>query len=91
MKTVLNIKVDEDIKRAAQGLAEELGIPLSTVVNATLREFVASRQVTFSALPRLKPEIEALIPALERDIASGRNMSRTFEDGTAAADYLRGL
>jgi addiction module RelB/DinJ family antitoxin len=91
MKSVLNVKVDDEVKKEAQSLAEELGIPLSTVVNATLREFVASREVTFSALPRLKPELEAELERLEHDIAKGRNLSPEFNDGEAAANYLRNL
>lgn len=42
-KTIMNIKVSKTLKREAQELAAEIGIPLSTVVVANLKDFVRSR------------------------------------------------
>jgi addiction module RelB/DinJ family antitoxin len=42
MKTTLHTKIDKDIKERAQSLANELGIPISTIINSQLREFVRS-------------------------------------------------
>lgn len=49
MKTILNIKTDKDLKEEAKAVAQELGVPLSTVVNAFLKQFVRDREVVFSA------------------------------------------
>ena len=51
-KTILNVRTDAVVKRAAQKAAKELGVSLSVVVNASLREFVRN--------PRL--ELEPLVP-----------------------------
>lgn len=46
MKVVLNVKTDKEVKENAQRLAKYMGIPLSTVVNAYLKEFVESGSFT---------------------------------------------
>lgn len=53
-KTILNIKTDKILKKAAQETAEELGIPLSTAINAFLKQFVREKEIVLSA-DKLKP------------------------------------
>ena len=50
-KTMLNVKIDPPLKRAAQKLAKEIGVPLSTVVNAHLKRFLEERHVDLYAVP----------------------------------------
>ena len=47
-KTIINIKTEKSLKRAAQETAEELGVPLSTAINAFLKQFVRDKEITFS-------------------------------------------
>lgn len=47
--TILNIKTDKKLKSEAQKVAGELGVPLSTVLNAFLKQFVRDKEITFSA------------------------------------------
>ena len=47
--TILNIKTDKKLKEDAKEVAGELGVPLSTVVNSFLKQFVRDKEVTFSA------------------------------------------
>jgi addiction module RelB/DinJ family antitoxin len=47
--TILNVKIDKKLKAEAQKVSAELGVPLSTVVNAFLKQFVREKEVTFSA------------------------------------------
>ena len=53
-KTVLNVKTDKEVKDQAQQVAKELGVPLSTVVNAFLKQFIKDRAVLFSLNPNHK-------------------------------------
>lgn len=53
-KTILNIKTEKSLKRAAQETAGELGVPLSTAINAFLKQFVREKELVLSA-DRLKP------------------------------------
>ena len=53
-KTILNIKTDLNLKQAARETAEELGVPLSTAINAFLKQFVRGKELILSA-DALKP------------------------------------
>jgi antitoxin component of RelBE/YafQ-DinJ toxin-antitoxin module len=90
-KTIINLKVSKQLKREAQDLADEIGVPLTTVITANLKEFVRSRSLTVSALPRLKPEIENEIGEAIADFKADRNMSPVFSSPKEAGDYLRNL
>jgi addiction module RelB/DinJ family antitoxin len=48
MKTMLNIKIDEKLKQKAQKTAEAMGIPLGTVANILLRQFVKEKEINIS-------------------------------------------
>jgi addiction module RelB/DinJ family antitoxin len=51
MKATINIKADKEVKENAQELAEDLGVPLSVVINAFLKEFIRNRSFSFSSVP----------------------------------------
>lgn len=90
-KTIINLKVNKNLKHEAQELADEIGVPLTTVITASLKEFVRSRSLSLSALPRLKPEIEKEIVEAIADYKKGRNISPVFASPKEAAGYLRKL
>ena len=58
MKTILNVKVDKEQKEKAKAIALEMGVPLSTIINAQLREFIRTREFSIKMEPQLKPEVE---------------------------------
>ncbi len=41
--TILNIKTDKKLKADAQKVAAELGVPLTTVMNSFLKQFVRDK------------------------------------------------
>ncbi len=88
MKTVINIKTDENIKKGAQRLAKELGLSLSDVINASLRNFVRTREVYFSAVPRMTAEFERFLGIVENDIKKGKNLSLSFSSAEEIGNYL---
>ncbi len=88
MKAVINIKTDKKIKKNAQKLAKELGLSLSDVITASLRSFIRTREVYFSAVPRMIPEFERLVGRTEKDIKEKKNLSQTFSSGEAINEYL---
>ena len=87
-KTVISIKVDKETKKSAQALAKDLGLPLSTIVNANLKEFVRSGEVIFSIEPKIKPEVWKLLRKATADYRAGKNVSRGFSSAKEAIDYL---
>jgi len=88
MNTVLNVKLDPELKRAAQEVAKAVGLPISTVVAAGLREFVRTRSITLSDAPRLKPEVEAELRKISADAKKGVDVSPDFKDIDSAIAWL---
>lgn len=91
MQTVIHVKSDLKIKRNAQKLAKELGISLSDVINASLRNFLKTRQITFSSDERMTPELEKYLDKVERDIKHNRNIVGPFKTAAEANAYRGSL
>lgn len=90
-KDVINIKTEKNIKESAKKIAEDLGISLSDVLNASLRNFIKAREVTFSLTPKMTPELEKILGGIEKDIKAKKNISRGFSSPKALNDYLDSL
>lgn len=89
MTTVLNIKIDEKLKKEAQMAAKALGLPMSTVVAASLRDFVRTRSITISDPPRLKPEVEAELLKTAQAVRDGTaDLSPKFTNAKDAIAWL---
>jgi addiction module RelB/DinJ family antitoxin len=48
MKTMLNIKIDKKMKDEAKKIADTMGIPLGTITNILLRQFVRDKEINIS-------------------------------------------
>jgi len=88
MKTTLHIKVDEDIKNGAQLLAKQLGLPLSVVVNASLRNFVKTQTFSVSAGEEMTPYMESWLDEIERDKKTKKNVSGPFPSVSSLKEHL---
>ena len=67
-QTILNIKTDKKLKAEAREVSAELGVPLSTVINAFLKQFVRDREVTFCANHyRPTPYLEKILTEARRE------------------------
>ncbi|OGE84470.1 MAG: hypothetical protein A2846_01015 [Candidatus Doudnabacteria bacterium RIFCSPHIGHO2_01_FULL_49_9] len=89
MKTVLTVKISSELKKQAQALAEEVGLPLSTVVAGSLKESIEKKEVRFSAPYQMSAKLERKLAKVEKDIKAGKNMSPAFSDPEEAIRYLR--
>lgn len=72
MKTILNVKVDKEEKEKAKKIAAQMGVPLSTIVNAQLREFIRTRKFSVSLEPVLKPEVEKKLLRMSKEYHTGK-------------------
>ena len=90
MKTVLNVKVDPKVKSQAQKLAKSLDLPLSIVVNNSLKQFVYDQHITFSNLTPNKKFLTYL-KKIDKDVKSGRNFSPAFRSAKETDHYLNSL
>lgn len=91
MQTAIYIKADKETKENAQKAAKELGLTLSDVINASLRNFIRTREVIFSDTPTMTPEFEKLLGPIQEDIKKGRNLSPAFESAAEMNKYLESL
>ena len=86
--TVVSAKIDPQTKKAAMATADELGMPLSVVIKAFLKQFIRTKTVTFSAAGE-KPSkylLQAIKQAKE-DLKTGK-ASPTFNTGKEAIKWL---
>ncbi len=80
-KTVINIKADKEVKEQAQYIAERLGVPLSSVINSFLKQFIRIEEVTFSTSVKMTPALESILVEIEKDRKKHRNVSKPFTVG----------
>ncbi len=71
-KTMLNIKTDAKLKKQAQMLAKEIGVPLSIVINAELKRFVSERRVALYAPLIPNAQTLKMLEAAEEELKQGK-------------------
>lgn len=86
---MISVKTDRILKNEAQKTASELGMPLGTVINAFLRQFVRDREITVSVAHKPSASLRKAIAEAERDLVSGKNISPEFSSAKDAIAYLR--
>ena len=77
-KTLLNVKMEKTLKKSAQKVAEELGLPLGTIINAYLRELVQVKRVVFSAPELPNNHTQKLLKEIAFDIKHRKNSEGPF-------------
>ena len=70
-KTLITVKTDKKIKKAAQALAEEIGVSLSMLINSFLKQFVRNKEVSFSVSYKPNAYLRRVIAESEKELAEG--------------------
>ena len=83
--TNLNIRVDDELKRKAEAIFNELGLNMSTAVNVFLRYSVRYGGIPFDL--RIERPNEETLAAID-DVNNNRNMSNTFDTVSALMEDL---
>ncbi|MFA6601777.1 MAG: hypothetical protein WCT02_02865 [Candidatus Paceibacterota bacterium] len=91
MKTVINIKADKEVKDQAVKTASLLGLPLSTIINAFLKKFIADQSVTFNAPLKPSKSLEKILKQSQKDLEKGKNLSPLFTNMEKMDRYLANL
>lgn len=91
MKTLISIKTDREVKEGAVATAREMGVPLSTIVNAFLKKFIADKSVTLSAPLKPSKYLTKILKQADKDLKKGRNLSPIFYNMAKMDKYLAGL
>jgi len=90
-KTLINIRADVEVKNEAQKVARDLGLPLSTVINAYLRQFIRTKEVHFSMEGELKPSVKRRLDRLTKEAKAGKNVSGPFSNADEMDAHLNSL
>ncbi|KKT57664.1 MAG: Toxin-antitoxin system protein [Candidatus Giovannonibacteria bacterium GW2011_GWC2_44_9] len=90
MNTVINIKTDQKVKDEAKKIAKEMGLSLSAVINAQLRQLVREQEIRFSVAPNMTSYLENIAKEARSDYARKKNVSPAFGIAESAARYLHG-
>lgn len=80
MKTTTSVKLDKKVKDEAAKLATEMGLNLSSVINASLKKFVDERRISFSVEPEFNAKIKKEFFKLREDIKKGKNVTGPFDN-----------
>ena len=88
MKTVIHFITDKEVKENAQEVARALGLTLSDVINAALRNLIRERTVIFSDIPKMSSKLEKRLESMEEDLKLNRNLSPRFK---TAQEFIRSL
>jgi len=87
MKTsALSIKIDPKVKHDAQKIADELGFTLSAIINASLKNMVRSKTVSYSLLEPT-PLLQNAIKSARADRAKGKSIGPFY----SAKDMMKSL
>lgn len=87
MNTIINVKVDQAVKKKAKKVAQDLGLNLSGVVNAYLRQFIRSGSLFVSS--RFEEPSQMLISAIKEAEQDKKNKTvKSFASPKKALDYL---
>jgi addiction module RelB/DinJ family antitoxin len=85
---VITTKIDPQTKKQAQKTAEELGMPLSVVIKAFLKQFIKTKSVEFTARDEEPGEyLKNAIRQAEKDWKAGKT-SPAFKTGEEAVAWL---
>lgn len=87
MSTVISVRTDQNVKKAAQQVAKSAGISLSSLINSYLRQIIVTRRIELYAPEPMTPKLEGLIAEVEAELKSG-NISQQFSNPT---DFLADL
>ena len=72
--TVVTIKIDRETKKAAQELAADAGLTLSSLINSYLKQVTATRHIDLHIPQKMTPKLEKLLEEAEQDIAAGKTI-----------------
>jgi addiction module RelB/DinJ family antitoxin len=88
--TSIHIKIEPQIKQEAQKIASELGLSLSAVTKALLKQFIRTKRLSVGEREEIpNAYLRRSLAQSERDIKEGRAVSfKTKDDALSFLDSL---
>lgn len=85
---IINIRTDARVKSGAQKIAEKLGLSLSAVINAYLKQLIRTKTVSFSLSEEPTDYLLEMLKESKEDIRKGR-VSPSFTKAEEAIKWLK--
>lgn len=85
---VITTKIDPQTKKAAMDLAEELGMPLSVIIKAFLKQFIRTKSIEINARDEEPSEYLKLVMKQAEENWEKGNHSPAFRTGKSAVVWL---
>ena len=86
---VVTAKIDFQTKRQAMKTAHGLGMPLSVVIKAFLKQFIRTKSFSVSAQDEVPNEyLRSVLRTAQENLKAGKH-SPTFKTGEEAVAYLQ--
>lgn len=86
--SIINIKTDPKTKQQLKDFAAQLGLPVSALINAQIRQMLRTGKVELSTSLEPTPYLQAIIKEAEADYKAGKNISGSFD---SAEDMIAAL
>ena len=86
----LNIKTDPATKQQLKEFAAHVGLPVSALMNAQIKQMLRKGKVEFDTGPTPTPYLQKIIKEAEADYKAGRNITRV-NNRKELEDYLNSL
>ena len=93
MKTAMSFKIDKDVRDSARKAAKIVGLPLSTVVNNILTDFIRDERTVFQSAKsrerrkKLAHEFAKVIG----DVRTNHRMSSQFDNAQKMNEFLNAI
>lgn len=84
---IVTTKIDPQTKIEAMKTAKDLGLSLSAVIKAFLKQFVHTKSITFSVSEEPSAYLKSVIAQAEKNFKKGKH-SPTFNTGEKAVAWL---
>ena len=84
---VINIRTDAGVKTKAKEIAEKLGLSLSGIINAYLRQLIRTKTVSFSVSEEPSDYLLKSLVQSKKDIKEGF-ISPAFDNAKEADEWL---
>jgi antitoxin component of RelBE/YafQ-DinJ toxin-antitoxin module len=84
-KAILNVKTDPDTKQQLQEFAAELGVPVSVIMNAQIKQMLRDRKVVLSTELEPTTYLIAIMNQVEQDLKTNSNITHTYSKVEALA------
>ena len=88
--SIINIKTDLETKEQLKTFALYLGLPVSALLNAQIKQMLRTGKVEFSLSLEPTPYLEAIIKEAEADYQNNQHITTTETDAETL-DFLRSL